>query len=158
MSTFDPSTTVGSILINVVAGLLLAAILTGLAWVAGPLRWLMQNRRLNELLLSRRCFVFVFNPTAGQGKIVTFLENGDIGEGRNSNEYTWRVRKGRLEICAADGKLYSRFYHDKVSGYLRHTNDTDTRSIHGQYFQPDFMPWNRAAEQGVVADAATPRR
>jgi len=137
---------------------MLAAVLGVLGWSVGPLRWIVQNRRLRQLLLGGRRFVFVFNPTMGQRKIVTFLANGDIGEGRNNNEHTWRVRKGRLEIFALDGRLYSRFYYDKVSGRLKHTNDTDTRSIHGQYLKPDFMPWNTTAQQRAPADAAPPRR
>lgn len=155
---FDPSNALGSIAVNVAAGLVLAAILAALAWIAGPLRWLVQNKRLRELVRGGRRFVFVFNPTTQHGKIVTFLANGDIGEGRNVNEHTWQIRRGRLEIYAADGNIYSRFFHDKASGHLRHTNDTDTRSIHGQYLQPDFMPWNAAAQERVAADASSPRR
>jgi hypothetical protein len=91
--------------------------------------------------------------THGQAKVVTFLSGGEIGEGRNSNEDTWRIRRGALEVLAKDGKIYSRFVHDKKSGKLAHTNDPDTRSIHGQYMIPHFTPWPSIAEQAAPADA-----
>lgn len=157
MSAIDPSTPLGSIAVNVIAGLVVAVLLAGLAWVAGPLKWFIQNRRLKELLLSGRRFVFVFNPTTEKAKLVTFEADGKVGEGRNENEHTWKIAKGALEIFAADGKIYSRFRHDKASGHLKHTNDTDTRSIHGQYFQPDFLHWNKPAQQGAPADGPASR-
>jgi hypothetical protein len=84
------------------------------------------ERRLHELLLSGP-FKFVFNPATGASKRLTFLPNGDIGEGRNDNENRGRIADGRLEILGGDGRLYSRFVllHDNVS--LHHTNDPETR-------------------------------
>lgn len=150
---FNPATATGSIAVNI-AGAVGAAFLLGiLAWLAGPLRWWFKRRALRQLLLNDRRFVFVFNPTHGQAKIVTFLPNGEIGEGRNGNENTWRIRRGALEILAKDSKLYSRFVHDKTTGKLTHTNDPDTRSIHGQYMIPHFTPWPSIAEQCAPADA-----
>jgi hypothetical protein len=158
MAAIDPNTTFGSIAVNVIATVIAAAILGGLAWVGGPLKWFVRNRQLRQLLHTDRQFVFVFNPIAGKGKLVTFLSDGTIGEGRNDNENTWKVSKGALEIFASDGKLYSRFIHDKASGLLKHTNDTDTRSIHGQYLQPEFMAPKSAVQPGTAADAPTARR
>jgi hypothetical protein len=92
------------------------------------------ERRLRDLLANGK-FKFVFNPAAGRSKELTFLANGNIGEGRNNNEYQWRIADGRLEILSADGAVYSRFVllDDNLS--LHHTNDPDTRSLRGQYIK-----------------------
>ena len=150
---FNPATATGSIAINIAGGVGAVLLLGFLAWLGGPLKWWFKGRALRQLLLNGRRFVFVFNLTHGQAKIVTFLSSGDIGEGRNSNEDTWRIRRGTLEILAQDGKIYSRFAHDKKNGKLAHTNDPDTRSIHGQYMIPHFTPWPSIAEQGAPGDA-----
>jgi hypothetical protein len=149
------SASLGSILSDVVAAVATAGVLAILAWFAGPLKWIVLNRRLKQLILNGRRFLFVFNPVTTQSKIVTFLPNGEIGEGRNQNEHTWRIRRGSLEILSSDSKVYSRFSHDKPSGHLKHTNDPDSDSIHGQYFQPLLIKKN--AEQAVAADRAKPR-
>jgi hypothetical protein len=138
----DPGTALGSITGQIVATILAAAVLGMIAWLAGPLRWWVSARQLRTLLLGGRRFNFVFNPMTGQNKVLTFLENGDIGEGRNSNESTWRIKRGALEILASDGLVYSRFRHDASSGQLRHTNEAELRSIHGQYIHPLLIRGN----------------
>jgi hypothetical protein len=122
------------------------AILALFAWLAGPLRWWFENRAMRRLVGGNRRFHFTFNPETRAGKDLTFQPDGSIGEGRNNQEHSWRIRRGRVEIFAADGKVYSRFRHDRGSGLLRHTNDPDLRSIHGQYLQPKFVK--------VISDAA----
>jgi hypothetical protein len=96
----------------------------------------MRGRSLRELVLNGRRFMFVFNPLSNYSKVITFLPDHSVGEGRNDNEDTWRIRRGCLEILASDGKVYSRFRHDTGTGQLMHTNDPDLRSIHGQYMHP----------------------
>ena len=147
MSNFlDPSTAFGSVILNILAGVGLVAVLAAIGWLAGPVRWLIAGRSLRQILLNGRSFIFVFNPTNGQAKILTFLPHGEIGEGKNSNEHSWRIHHGALEILAFDGLVYSRFVHDKKLGKLVHTNDPDTRSIHGQFIHPQFTPWSVASE------------
>src|SRR5688572_19894488 len=63
------------------------------------------EQRLRELLLGGK-FKFVFNPASGGSKQLTFLPNGDIGDGRNSNEHKWRIVDGCLEILSGDGAVY----------------------------------------------------
>ncbi|MDD3816229.1 MAG: hypothetical protein PHZ02_16475 [Desulfocapsaceae bacterium] len=133
---FDPNTWLGSISGQVVAGILTTALLFVCGIAAWPLRWWRNSRKLQKLLLSGRKLTFVFNSEAGKTKIVTFLPDGKIGEGSNENEYSWRIKHGQLEIFASDGSLYSRFKLDGKTGRLCHTNDTDTKSILGQYFVP----------------------
>jgi hypothetical protein len=94
----------------------------------------------------------MFNPGANKSKVVTFSHNGEIGEGRNSNEYRWRIRYGKLEILSHDGKLYSRFVYDPKSGRLNHTNDPDCRSILGQYFEPQFENWRKMPPDQIDGD------
>ena len=153
----DPSTPVGAVISGVLAAVIAAGVLAALAWFTGPLKWLVQNRNLRQLVSNGRRFLFTFNPGTGQSKYVTFMPNGDIGEGMNQNEHTWRIRRGLLEIFAADGAIYSRFTHDRESGYLKHTNDADLRSIHGQHLQPSFVRVAKGTEQAVAADRAKPR-
>jgi len=85
--------------------------------------------------LSNIAFRFVFNPATGASKTITFLPDGTIGQGRNPNENTWRVRNGRLEILNSRGELYSRFILLKGHRSFHHTNDPDTQSIRGQYLE-----------------------
>lgn len=132
----DPDALLSSIAGQIIATILATAFLAAVAWLAGPLRWWISSRKLRKLLLDGRRFNFVFNPMTGQSKVLTFLDNGDIGEGRNANESTWRIRRGALEILAADSETYSRFRHDSASGQLRHTNEPELRSVHGQYIHP----------------------
>lgn len=90
------------------------------------------ERQLRETILRRR-FRFVFNPKTGQNKVLTFLPDGKIGEGSNSNEAKWRIQNGRLEIYNGQDELYSRFILLGNLNTLHHTNDPDTKSIKGQY-------------------------
>lgn len=129
----DPGTFAGSIIGQIIAGVLLVAVLSAIAWFFTPFRWYWQNRRLKSLVIGR-AFIFTFNPDGPKQKVMTFIEDGRIGEGRNDNESRWRLSRGRLEIFGADNQIYSRFRLDKKSGQLVHTNETDTRSIRGQYF------------------------
>ena len=131
----DPSTFTGTVLGNTLAAVFAAVVLAAGAWLAGPLRWLVQNRKVKILVRGGRRFRFFYDPVAKASKVITFQPGGTIGDG-NQNEHSWRVRRGKLEILGADGKLYSRFQYDQQSGHLRHTNDTDCRSNQGQYIQP----------------------
>jgi hypothetical protein len=94
--------------------------------------WDAEHRIKNALSNAR--FKFIFNPTTGASKFVTFLSDGSIGEGRNQNEATWRIVNGRLEILNSDGEIYSRFIILKDDRSFHHTNDPDTLSIRGQFF------------------------
>jgi hypothetical protein len=134
----DLSSITSSVVGGALATVLAAAILAALAWLAGPLRWLLQSHRLKVLIGNGRRFRLVFNPVTQASKVITLLPDGTIGGG-NVNEPSWHIRHGALEILASDAKLYSRFRDNKASGKLEHTNDADCRSIHGQYLQPLFV-------------------
>ena len=81
---------------------------------------------------------FIFNPDSSRmsNKKMTFREDGTIGEGRNNNEHTWRIREGLLEILNSEGQVFSRFRYDKSKNRFLHTNDDDTLSIRSQRIEP----------------------
>ncbi|MGA2324421.1 MAG: hypothetical protein ABSG22_11300 [Sedimentisphaerales bacterium] len=143
LEVIDPSTMTSEIIVGIIITLVSTGIIAFLVWSFGPLKWFIQSRRLQKILTSGRHFTFVFNPEAQKSKPVTFLPNGQIGEGRNSNEHTWRIRLGKLEIIAFDSKVYSRFVYNPKTGKIEHTNDSDTRSVLGQYFVPQFKSWKQ---------------
>ena len=141
-SLFDPNTAIGSLIVQILVAVLLLIGASICGWLFGPFRWWRDGRRLRKMLLSGRYFRFVYRPGENKSKPATFLSNGKIGEGQNSNENTWLIRRGCLEIFAHDERIYSRFRFDPASGRLVHTNDTDCdRSVFGQYFEPMYKPW-----------------
>lgn len=81
----------------------------------------------------------VFNPAKGKAgsKLMLFGPEGKIIEGSNSNESSWRVTDGKLELLQSDGLVHSRFNFDRPTKIFTHTNDNDTRSTRGQYLTPD---------------------
>ncbi len=134
----DPGSFPGALFSQVVAGLLLVAVIAVLGWVFGPFKWFWRSTALRKLIFGRREFILVYNPHSGASKTVVFFDNGQIGAGRNDNEATWRVRRGCLEFLADDGKVYSRFRLDKATGRLACTNDPDLRSLFDQYLFPQY--------------------
>ena len=74
----------------------------------------------------------LFDPDRKTSKIITFLDDGNISDGKNDNENTWRPREGLLEILNKEGKVFSRFRYNPSLGIFEHTNDDDTLSIRHQ--------------------------
>ena len=94
-----------------------------------------KDARLNSILV-RQGWSLLFNPETRRSKTITFLEDGNIGEGVNNNETTWRVRDGTLEILNRDGKVFSRFRYNDDQKRFEHTNDDDTLSMRHQVITP----------------------
>jgi len=94
---------------------------------------------IDESLLHKQKFRFFHNPGVGpkRNKLITFLANGEVGEGANNNEFKWQVDGGKLELLQRDGKVHSRFYYLPKSKFFLHTGDSDLRSAPGQYFVPE---------------------
>jgi predicted nucleotide-binding protein len=90
---------------------------------------------MSELLTSG-VFRLFYNPPSYSKKVV-FASNGQIIEGNNQNEHSWRIVKGKLELVQLDGTVHSRFYYDAVDGTFKHTNEPDTLSIRNQFIVPD---------------------
>ena len=144
ISLLDPGTPEGAVFTGVFVGVITLVIGGIGGWFLGPLKWYYGNRRLKRFIRNHRFFL-VFNPDspAKQRKLVTFQPNGLLGEGRNNNEYSWHTKRGCLEILGRDKIIYSRFRFAPSTGQLVHTNDEDTRSIRGQYFE---VIWQRASK------------
>ena len=114
-----------------------------------PVRTFRENRRLRRLLLDR-CYRMTFNPASGKRKPIGFAGDGQITDGQNENEHSWRVRGRKLEIFGNGGHIYSRFRYDAESDSFVNSNDPDTSSIRDQYIKP---VWERAgAEQAASQD------
>ncbi len=95
-----------------------------------------EDASLQALLNNRWNFVFnPAHPTKGH-KVMTFNADGTIGEGRNHNEDTWRVRGEFLEILNSNQQIYSRFKFHPMGNTFDHTNDDDTLSLHFQRIEP----------------------
>lgn len=72
-----------------------------------------------------------FNPArADLIKLISFNQDGTIGEGRNANEYTWNLEGDTLAIFRANGALQNRF--KKSGNKFFCTNDTDALGIKDQ--------------------------
>jgi hypothetical protein len=102
------------------------------------------SSEMEQILLSRP-FRLVYNPPKYSKRIV-FAQGGQIVEGNNKNEHSWRLVRNKLELVQLDGHIHSRFAYVPDEGVFRHTNDPDTRSIRNQYIVPD-LPEKR--EPGV---------
>ena len=84
-----------------------------------------------DILLTRD-WVLVHNPPHGF-KRITFLTDGRVGEGRNQNENTWRIKDELLELVQEDGRTHSLFEFDSRLRRFDNTNDPDTPSNRNQY-------------------------
>jgi len=93
-----------------------------------------------QVIRSRREFLLVYQPyaTPPASRMLTLLDDGEIGAGRNENEYTWRVKHGCLEFLSEDGRLYSRFKIDRANGRLSNVVGRDVRAVWGQYLLPQY--------------------
>lgn len=86
-------------------------------------------------LLMDHSWVLVFGPglPQRQSKPISFLRDGLIGEGRNSNENTWRIAGANLELFNSQGEIYSRFLLDHTRRKWVQTRDSETLRARGQY-------------------------
>jgi len=50
-----------------------------------------------------------------RAKIMRFLPGGQISDGKNNNEHTWRIIDGKLELLNGSGAIHSRFTFDPTS-------------------------------------------
>jgi hypothetical protein len=97
-----------------------------------------EEERLRDVL-TRTTYKFVFNPAADASKILSFLPDGTIGQGRNENENRWRITNDQLEILNSAGYVFSRFNLLDDLQSFHHTNENDLHSLRGQYMHPISM-------------------
>jgi hypothetical protein len=104
----------------------------------------LQQDDLQQILLNRKYRLF-YNPAVpglSKSKIMRFGQNGQIIEGKNNNETSWRIRRGQLEFLNNNDNVHARFYYSADDERFYHTNDPDTGTIqkHGirdQYMVPE---------------------
>jgi hypothetical protein len=76
-----------------------------------------------------------FNPAVRSPrahKKISFNTDGTVGEGRNRNEFNWKISNGLLEIYKEDGLLQNKFRYDESTDRFVCTNDPDARGIKNQ--------------------------
>lgn len=77
--------------------------------------------------LVTRPFSLTFNPNHGSGaKRMTFGKNGEILEGGNNNETTWRLDGTKLAFINSEGAVYSRFNFEPSTLGFVNAQDPDT--------------------------------
>ena len=79
-------------------------------------------------------WILNFNPTNPHGKKrLSFLSDGYIGEGKNKNEFLWKLSGDVLEIYQLRaGLLQNRFHYEKAADRFVCTNDDDAVGNRGQ--------------------------
>lgn len=96
-------------------------------------------KTLRDILIEGD-WILHFNPGAGGGrKSISFLPNGAIGEGNNSNEHTWAIEGASgeyLTIYRANGSVQNVFYFSDQSGRLEYMPDSRSQGIKNQFIAP----------------------
>lgn len=78
-------------------------------------------------------------PGLSKTKIMRFGLNGEIIEGKNQNENTWRIRGERLELVDSEGLVHSRFTYYPEEGRFSQENDPDSGSMRKHGIQGQYM-------------------
>ena len=79
-------------------------------------------------------WILNFNPSNVAGeKPISFLTSGEIGEGRNSNEFRWVLRDHILEISRANGDLQNRFRYDAGADRFSYLADAVAKGNKDQF-------------------------
>lgn len=94
-----------------------------------------QESVIKSKLLSSD-FILTFNPKNGMNKRITFIDGGEVGLGRNQNEYRWRIKDAALEFLDKAGELFSRFRYDSQTGGFAMESFEGQSAIHGQKLMP----------------------
>ncbi|MCP3367732.1 hypothetical protein [Bradyrhizobium cajani] len=94
-------------------------------------------------ILLQDGWILNFNPTVLTGrKLISFNSNGQIGEGRNQNEWTWSMVGDELEIRRRNGDLQNRFRFDPHGTKFISTNHPDAQGIRDQFIFRDRAAQN----------------
>lgn len=76
----------------------------------------------------------------GGKKEIGFQDNGEIGIGRNQNEWTWVLKGRMLQIRRRSGQLHNVFRWNVDTGRFESTNQDsfalNEHQIHDQYIEP----------------------
>jgi hypothetical protein len=78
-------------------------------------------------------WTLIFNPKTRAQKVISFLPDGTIGEGRNLNEARWKISSDdELIISRSDGQLQNRFKYDRRTDQFKSIDDLHALGISGQ--------------------------
>ncbi len=92
------------------------------------------DREIIERALLNTIYKLFFRDD--RAKIVRFLPDGDIADGKNNNEHSWRIVKGRLELLNSNGGIHSRFRFDPSSTQFFIERSPDTKCPYEQHLEP----------------------
>ncbi|MBI4939068.1 MAG: hypothetical protein HY846_12800 [Nitrosomonadales bacterium] len=123
-----------------IVALITTAIVSSAVWLIT-----LKNRTTKiRALISKpnRQFTFYYRgeTDSNNKKIITFNQDGTIGDGSNGNEHRWSVSYGTLKIFSSGNVKFSEFKWDSTRGQLVHTNDPRLPSAMGQFIVPSFIP------------------
>jgi len=83
------------------------------------------SKPLESILISNRFRLF-YNPQMNGSKTMIFGKNGEILEGKNNNESSWRIKNELLEFIYYTGVVFSRFSYNVESGRFNNIHAKDT--------------------------------
>jgi hypothetical protein len=89
-------------------------------------------------LVVDKAWILHFNISENKTKRITFLEDGSIGDGRNSNEFQWRIEGDRLVIIRQNGDVQNVFRRDPT-GRLIFIEDDRAKGFKDQFLEPILL-------------------
>jgi hypothetical protein len=121
-------------------GGLFVGALVALALIRGSdlIKWQRETFALRQSTIERRLkepgWILNYNPKVpGKTKAISFEDDGSIGEGRNPNEFKWKLNKDRqLEMYSDDGHLFNKFAYDAATDQFKATQPNRKYKIEGQ--------------------------
>jgi hypothetical protein len=102
-------------------------------------KWRRETFALRQSTIARRLkepgWILNYNPKVpGKTKEISFENDGSIGEGRNPNEFKWKLSNNRqLEIYREEGKLHNKFAYDAATDQFKATQPDTKYKIEGQF-------------------------
>jgi hypothetical protein len=92
------------------------------------------DREIMEQALLNTIYKLFFRDD--RAKIVRFLPDGEIADGKNNNEHSWRIEKGKLELLNSNGEIHSRFRFDPASKQFFIERSPEIRCPYEQHLEP----------------------
>jgi len=144
-----------SIIISAVTSLIVSVITLSVnqLW-PGIIRMLyipFDTKSIRKLILSKGRTFNLYFRVGVLPKTIQFLPDGKIknitGRDGETNETTWKICRGKLEVYNAKEELFNRFYYCHDSKLLKSTNDPDIQTKYDQRIAPQakFYPQFKGA-------------
>jgi len=86
-------------------------------------------------------YLLIFNPNNKHvnKKIMAFGLNGEILDGKNSNEASWRIRNGLFELIDSEGHIHSQFIYNPDKRIFSQTNNSESGTLKKNGIIDQFM-------------------